>query len=85
MGETYGVSTDEIVEGIRHVVRKVNIDTDLRMASAGAIRQSLANHPSVFHPRKYLQAATQSMQQVCMDRYEAFGTAGNASLLSIWR
>ncbi len=79
MGETYGVPMDEIAEGIRHGVRKVNIDTDLRMASTGAIRQYLAKNPSVFDPRKYLQAATQAMKAICIARYEAFGTAGHAS------
>ncbi len=79
MGETYGVPVEEIVEGIRHGVRKVNIDTDLRMASTGAIRKSLADNPANFDPRKYLAAATAAMKQICKDRYEAFGTAGNAS------
>ncbi|MCB1876989.1 MAG: fructose-bisphosphate aldolase class II, partial [Chromatiales bacterium] len=79
MGETYGVPVEEIAEGIKHGVRKVNIDTDLRMASTGAIRKHLAEHPKNFDPRKYFQAATDAMKQICIDRYEAFGTAGNAS------
>lgn len=79
MGETYGVPIEEIQEGIKHGVRKVNIDTDLRMASTGAIRKSLADNPSNFDPRKYLKAATVAMKQLCKARYEAFGTAGNAS------
>lgn len=79
MGETYGVPVEEIVEGIKHGVRKVNIDTDLRMASTGAIRRHLAANPANFDPRKYLQSATEAMKQICKDRYEAFGTAGNAS------
>ena len=78
MGETYGVPVEEIVEGIRHGVRKVNIDTDLRMASTGAIRRYLAENPSAFDPRKYLGEATKAMKQICVERYEAFGTAGNA-------
>ncbi len=79
MGETYGVPVEEIQEGIKHGVRKVNIDTDLRMASTGAIRKHLADNPKNFDPRKYLKAATQAMKDICKARYEAFGTAGNAS------
>ena len=60
-------------------VRKVNIDTDLRLASTGAIRRNLAENPSAFDPRKYLAAATNAMKDICVARYEAFGTAGNAS------
>lgn len=78
MGETYGVPAAEIVEGIKHGVRKVNIDTDLRMASTGAIRQFFAANPAEFDPRKYLKAATNAMRDICIARYEAFGTAGNA-------
>lgn len=77
--ETYGVPVEEIVEGIKHGVRKINIDTDLRLASTGAIRRYLAQNPSEFDPRKYLAAATQAMKDVVLARYEAFGTAGNAS------
>ena len=79
MGETYGVPVEEIVEGIKHGVRKVNIDTDLRMASTGATRKLLAEHPKEFDPRKFLAASTKAMKQICRDRYEAFGTAGKAS------
>ena len=79
--ETYGVPVEEIVEGIKHGVRKVNIDTDLRLASTGAIRQFLAKNPSEFDPRKYLAVATKAMKEICLARYEAFGTAGNASKL----
>ncbi|MCG6872841.1 MAG: fructose-bisphosphate aldolase class II [Gammaproteobacteria bacterium] len=79
MGETYGVPVEEIQEGIRHGVRKVNIDTDLRMASTGAIRKHLHDNPKNFDPRKYFAAATKAMAQICKERYEAFGTAGNAS------
>jgi fructose-bisphosphate aldolase class II len=79
MGQTYGVPVEEIVEGIKHGVRKVNIDTDLRMASTGAIRKHLHDNPSNFDPRKFLIAATKGMKDICVARYEAFGTAGNAS------
>ncbi len=74
--ETYGVPLEEIQEGIRHGVRKVNIDTDLRLASTAAIRQFLAAHPSEFDPRKYLAETTKAMKEVVKSRYEAFGTAG---------
>ncbi len=79
MGETYGVPVAEIQQGIKHGVRKVNIDTDLRMASTGAIRRHMTENPKNFDPRKYLKAATDAMAAICTARYEAFGTAGNAS------
>jgi fructose-bisphosphate aldolase class II len=79
MGETYGVPVEEIAEGIKNGVRKVNIDTDLRMASTGAIRKHLAENPKNFDPRKFLAASTKAMKEICKHRYEAFGTAGNAS------
>jgi len=82
MGETYGVPVEEIVEGIKHGVRKVNIDTDLRMASTGAIRKAMHDKPAEFDPRKYLAAATKAMSGICKARYEAFGTAGNASKIT---
>jgi fructose-bisphosphate aldolase class II len=83
MGETYGVPVEEIVEGIRNGVRKVNIDTDLRMASTGAIRKHLQDNPANFDPRKYLKAATDAMRDLCMNRYEAFGAAGQASKIKV--
>jgi fructose-bisphosphate aldolase, class II len=76
--ETYGVPLEEIQEGIRHGVRKVNIDTDLRLASTGAIRRFLAENKSEFDPRKYLQETVKAMKAICRERYEAFGTAGQA-------
>ena len=79
MGETYGVPVEEIVEGIKSGVRKVNIDTDLRMASTGAIRKHLNDNKSNFDPRKFLKASTAAMKDVCQARYEAFGCAGHAS------
>jgi len=82
MGQTYGVPVEEIVEGIKHGVRKVNIDTDLRMASTGAIRKHLHENPSNFDPRKFLAAATKGMKEICKARYESFGTAGNASKIN---
>ena len=77
--ETYGVPVEQIAEGIKHGVRKVNIDTDLRLASTGAIRRFLAENPSEFDPRKYLKETTKEMAAICVARFEAFGTAGNAS------
>ncbi|WP_346837925.1 class II fructose-bisphosphate aldolase [Microbulbifer sp. SAOS-129_SWC] len=77
--ETYGVPVEQICEGIKHGVRKVNIDTDLRLASTGATRRFLAENPSEFDPRKFYKAALTAMQDICVARYEAFGTAGNAS------
>lgn len=79
MGETYGVPVDEIVEGIKHGVRKVNIDTDLRMASTGALRRFFAEQPKEFDPRKFLKTATNAMSDICKARYEAFGSAGQAA------
>ncbi|MCC6303532.1 MAG: fructose-bisphosphate aldolase class II [Gammaproteobacteria bacterium] len=79
MGETYGVPVEEIVEGIKHGVRKVNIDTDLRMASTGAMRKTMADNPKEFDPRKFFAATIKAMKDICKARYEAFGTAGNAS------
>lgn len=79
ISETYGVPVEQIVEGIKHGVRKVNIDTDLRLASTGAIRRFLAENPAEFDPRKYFTASVKAMSDICIDRYEAFGTAGNAS------
>ena len=83
MGQTYGVPVSEIQEGIKHGVRKVNIDTDLRMASTGAIRRYLAKNPKEFDPRKYLGETIKAMKDICKARYEAFGTAGNASKIKI--
>ena len=79
MGQTYGVPVDEIVEGIKSGVRKVNIDTDLRMASTGAVRKFLAENTSNFDPRKFLKESTKAMSEICKARYEAFGCAGHAS------
>ena len=70
---------EEIVEGIKHGVRKVNIDTDLRLASTGAVRRFLAENPAEFDPRKFLKETMKAMTEVCIARYEAFGCAGNAS------
>jgi len=75
---TWGVPVEEIQRGIKHGVRKINIDTDLRLASTSAVRKALSDHPSEFDPRKYLGAAMQSMQKLCVEKFIAFGTAGRA-------
>jgi fructose-bisphosphate aldolase class II len=79
MGQTYGVPVAEIVEGIKHGVTKVNIDTDLRMASTGAIRRYLHDAPANFDPRKFYKEATKGMMEICKARYEAFGCVGHGS------
>lgn len=81
--ETYGVPVEEIVEGIRHGVRKVNIDTDLRMAFVGAVRQFLMQpeNSKDIDFRKFMLAATRSMKEICRARFEAFGSAGHASAI----
>ena len=76
--ETYGVPVEQLVEAIKHGVRKINIDTDLRLASTGAMRRMMAEKPSEFDPRKFFASTIEAMKQICVDRYEAFGTAGNA-------
>ncbi len=76
--ETYGVPVEQLVEAIKHGVRKINIDTDLRLASTGAMRRMMAEKPSEFDPRKFFAVTVDAMKQICIDRYEAFGTAGHA-------
>jgi fructose-bisphosphate aldolase class II len=75
---TFGVPVREIQEGIKHGVRKVNVDTDLRLASTGAIRKAFAEEPGEFDPRYYLKPARAAMQEVVKARMEAFGQAGHA-------
>ncbi|MDX1391043.1 MAG: class II fructose-bisphosphate aldolase [Rheinheimera sp.] len=77
--ETYGVPVEQIQQGIKYGVRKVNIDTDLRLASTGAIRRYMTQHPAEFDPRKYLQASVKAMTDICIARYEAFNAAGQGS------
>jgi fructose-bisphosphate aldolase (EC 4.1.2.13) len=76
LGQTYGVPVTEIQEGIKHGVRKVNIDTDLRLAATGAVRKHLVENPGNFDPRKFLTEATKAMKEVCRSRFLAFGSAG---------
>lgn len=77
--QTYGVPVEEIVRGIANGVRKVNIDTDIRLAMTGAMRQLLATQPAEFDPRKALIAARQAAQDICVACFEAFGCAGQAA------
>jgi len=79
MKETYGVPVEAIVEGIRHGVRKVNIDTDIRLAMTGAMRRALAKDTSEFDPRKFFKASIVAAREICKARFEAFGSAGRAS------
>ena len=81
--ETYGVPVEEIQEGIKHGVRKINIDTDLRLASTGAIRRHMAKNPAEFDPRKYMGDAIKAMREICQLRYEQFNTAGKAAKIKI--
>jgi fructose-bisphosphate aldolase class II len=83
MPQTWGVPVEEIVRGIRHGVRKVNIDTDCRMAMAGQFRRIATEHPAEFDPRKFLKPAMDAMRDMCRDRFERFGTAGNASKIKV--
>ena len=77
--ETYGVPIDEIKEGIKNGVRKINVDTDLRLASTAAIRKYLFENPSDFDPRKYLSLSKDAMKEVVKNKLEEFGAAENAS------
>src|SRR5579863_7323831 len=79
MKETYGVPVEEIQEGIKHGVRKINIDTDIRLAMTGAIRQYFNQHKEHFDPRQYLAVARDAAKQVCTDRFKQFGCAGHGS------
>jgi fructose-bisphosphate aldolase class II len=83
MKQTYGVPVEEIVKGIKVGVRKVNIDTDNRMAITGAIRKVFQDSPESFDPRNYLTPAMTAMTEVCAARYEAFNTAGQAGKIKV--
>jgi fructose-bisphosphate aldolase, class II len=81
--ETYGVPVSEIVEGIKNGVRKVNIDTDIRLAMTATIRKEMAHNPAEFDPRAFLKAATVAAESVCKNRFEAFGSAGQAAKIKV--
>jgi fructose-bisphosphate aldolase, class II len=83
MPQTWGVPVEEIQRGIKHGVRKINIDTDNRMAMTGQIRRVLTENPGEFDPRKYLKPAMDAMRVVCKQRFEEFGTAGHAGTIKV--
>lgn len=83
MKQTYGVPVEEIQRGIKHGVRKINVDTDNRMAMTAAIRKVLMECPEKFDPRDYLKPARSAMKKVCVDRMVAFGQAGQASKIKV--
>jgi len=83
MAQTYGVPVEEIEKGIKSGVRKVNIDTDCRMAMTAQFRKVATQDPSQFDPRKFLVPAMNAMEELCLDRFERFGTAGNAHKIKI--
>ncbi|MFZ1909196.1 MAG: class II fructose-bisphosphate aldolase [Burkholderiales bacterium] len=79
IAQTYGVPVEAILQGIKHGVRKINIDTDIRLAMTGAMRRAMAEDPAEFDPRKFLKAATVAARALCRQRFEAFGCAGQAA------
>jgi fructose-bisphosphate aldolase class II len=81
MKETYGVPVSEIQEAIKHGVRKINIDTDIRLAMTGAIRRFFAENPEKFDPREYLKPAREAAKRICKQRYLEFGCEGQAAKL----
>ncbi|NLW87424.1 MAG: fructose-bisphosphate aldolase class II [Planctomycetes bacterium] len=83
MKQTFGVPLEEIQRGIKHGVRKINVDTDNRMAITGAIRKVFAETPEKFDPRDYLKPAREAMKKVCIERMVAFGQAGNAGKIKV--
>jgi len=83
MTQTYGVPVEEIVTGIRHGVRKVNIDTDCRLAMAGQLRRVISEDRREFDPRKFLIPAIDALRELCVARYEQFNTAGQASRIKV--
>lgn len=83
--ETYGVPVEAIQEGIRHGVRKINIDTDIRLAMTGAMRRAMAKDPAEFDPRKFFKEAMLAARGLCKARFEAFGCAGHAERIKLRR
>jgi fructose-bisphosphate aldolase class II len=81
--QTWGVPVEEIVRGIKHGVRKVNIDTDCRIAMTAELRRVAKETPGEFDPRKFLKPALEAMREVCRQRFEQFGTAGHASKIKV--
>jgi len=83
MPQTYGVPVEEIIEGIRYGVRKINIDTDCRMAVTGQFRKIAAENKAEFDPRNFNKPAMAAMEKICALRYEQFGAAGQASKIKV--
>ncbi|MES2207511.1 MAG: class II fructose-bisphosphate aldolase [Pseudomonadota bacterium] len=83
MKETYGVPVEEIQEAIKHGVRKINIDTDIRLAMTGAIRRYFVENPSKFDPRDYLKPAREAAKKICKARFEEFNCAGQAAKIQV--
>jgi fructose-bisphosphate aldolase, class II len=83
MRQTWGVPVEEIIRGIKYGVRKVNIDTDCRLALTAELRRVAVETPGEFDPRKFLKPAMEAMREVCRQRFEEFGTAGNASKIKV--
>ena len=81
--ETYGVPVAEIVDGIKNGVRKINIDTDIRLAMTATLRKTMAEHPEEFDPRVLLKSAMIAARSVCKNRFEAFGSAGQAAKIKV--
>jgi fructose-bisphosphate aldolase class II len=83
MNQTWGVPVEEIQRGIKHGVRKINVDTDNRMAMTAAIRKVFAESPEKFDPRDYMKPAREAMKKVCIARMVAFGQAGHARKIKV--
>jgi fructose-bisphosphate aldolase class II len=83
MPQTWGVPVEEIARGIRHGVRKVNIDTDCRLAMTAAFRKVATESKGEFDPRKFLKPAMDAMRDLCRERFEQFGTAGHAAQIKV--
>jgi fructose-bisphosphate aldolase class II len=83
MKETYGVPIEEIQEAIKHGVRKINIDTDIRLAMTGAVRKFMAEHPDKFDAREWLKPAREAAYQVCKARYLEFGCEGQGATIAV--
>jgi fructose-bisphosphate aldolase class II len=83
MPQTWGVPVEEIVRGIKHGVRKVNIDTDCRLAMTAAFRKVASRTRSEFDPRKFLKPAMDALRDLCRERFEQFGTAGHAAAIKV--
>jgi fructose-bisphosphate aldolase class II len=79
MKETYGVPVEEIQKAIQFGVRKINIDTDIRLAMTAAVRKFMAQNPDKFDPREWLKPAREAAKQICKQRYIEFGCVGQAS------